>query len=90
MRDDIVNPALFQPFADIGVEVVVVGLTRAGGGTFGVFALVAPHAERADAEFHVGFRLFDGIAEHLDEGIHIVAAPVVNMGESLSVAQEVG
>ena len=91
LRHDIVHPSLAVPQQHIGVEAVVV-LQTAALRSARVGRLVAPDAERTDAETHPGLLLFDGIVKLLDQLVHILPTPVaaVHAVAEFTVARIVG
>ena len=83
LRGAVVQPAFAQPEAGVGVE-----------GAVGVEALNllgvsgAPDAERADAEFHVGFDFVNLGVQAFDEIVDVHPAPVFAVHVSLKCFPE--
>src|SRR6266513_975788 len=72
LRREVIQPAVRQPFARVGIEfgvrVVACDLRRISR---------PPDAKRADAEFHPRFGGFDGFIHATDEGVDVLAPPIV-------------
>src|SRR5687768_16441229 len=58
----IIDPAIACPEQDVGIEVVIIGLTCGCGTAHRVFILVAPYAKGRDPEFAPGLFFLDGAA----------------------------
>ena len=84
---EVIDPAGVEPFAGIGVEVVV-GFESADLVGLAGF----PDAEGAEAEFDPGFDGLDGGVEAFDEAVDVVAAPVVagELAAAVTVALPTG
>src|SRR5205814_1670096 len=72
LRREIVAPALVEPLLRISVKLAV-GIEA--GDALGISW--APDAEGADAELHPLLLALDAVVDALDEGVDVLAAPVV-------------
>ena len=80
----IIYPTFAQPEQDIGIEVVVVCLSRSGVATKAVYRGIAPHTKRAytKAAFFVGLFYYPGQA--YNNRVGIAAAPGI-FGHALGI-----
>ena len=81
LRHDVVDPLLLDPAAGVGRDRVV-GLESVGVRPERIGGLVAPDAERADAELHPRLDGLDPYAHLLDQAVDVVAPPVGLGGET--------
>ena len=83
----VVQPTVVYPQQNIGIEVVVV-LCAVGIATCGRTLLVAIDAEWRYTNLYPRFHIVDGLVELLDKQVHIIAAPIVLILETIRVIVE--
>ena len=84
----IVNPPVVHPHQHVGIEVVIVLQSVRLTSHLGRTLLVAIDAEGRHTELHPRLHLLDALAHLLDEHVHVVAAPVAFVLESVVVLGE--
>ena len=77
LRGHIIDPVILQPQEYIGIEIIVIRLTRPRGASPWILILVSPNTEWGDAEPTIRIGLLDDPVQAHDDGIHIAAAPVI-------------
>ncbi|RAO32897.1 hypothetical protein PSN13_03587 [Micromonospora saelicesensis] len=87
LRHHVVDPLLLDPLAGVGRDDVV-RLAAGGVRTERVDGLVAPDAERADAELYPRLGRLDLAVHLLDQQVDVVPPPVGPVGEAPVVGRE--
>ena len=84
LRHIVVEPAVVHPQKNIGIEIVVV-LQTIGITTDLRTALITIDTKGRDTHFHPWLRLVYRLIELLDKEIHIIAAPVVDIPDTITI-----